>query len=210
MTINETASATLNKILSIKEIAKFIISGKGFLSTTGVIGTINLNDSGIILFGMGSVSDELKSLVNYRTENFRSFYPFYANYSQEGFVLLSTCWQPKSRGFIELNSKNIFQDPLINLNFLEHYDDVTCVRNAVNMAKKLVLTKTFQKMSSKIHWPMIKHCRNFKPRDEDKPSKRYIDCIIRNGALTLHHPQGTSAIGKVVDSNLKQVSQPSS
>jgi choline dehydrogenase len=46
VSINESASITRNKILSVGEIMKYILDGNGVLSTTGVLGTLRLNDHG--------------------------------------------------------------------------------------------------------------------------------------------------------------------
>jgi choline dehydrogenase len=155
---------------------------------------------------MGTVDEMiLKHLANYKTETFRGFFPLYANLSQEGFVLLNTCLLPKSRGTIKLNSENIYSDPKIDPEFLKDKNDMKCMRNAVEMSIKLISTKAFQKFDAKILWPKLYQCSNFEPLSEvsQPPSDRYIDCLLRQGSLTAHHPQGSCAIGKVVDENLR-------
>lgn len=53
-------------------------------------------------------------------------YPSYDNNSREGFLFLSYCLQPKSRGSISLRSNNIRHHPKIDPAYLQHYDDVLC------------------------------------------------------------------------------------
>lgn len=199
VSINTTASVTKDKILSAREIYRYLVDGSGVLSTTGVIGAGRVNDYGVILFGMGSADEQaLKDVANFKTEAFRAFFPLYANASQEGFVALSTCLVPQSRGSVELKSNlDIAIDPA----YLSDDYDMKCMRNAIKLNVKMIATKAFRRLDAKIHWPRVKECRNFGPFDEI--SDRYLDCIIRHGALTAHHPGGTCAIGSVVDKDLK-------
>ena len=208
VSINTSASVTIEKILSVKEIYRYLMEGDGILSTTAVIGMGWFQDHGMILFGMGSADEKtLKHVANYKTDSFRSFFPLYANSGQEGFVPLSTCFLPKSRGVIQLDSKNVLADPLIDPKYLNNYDDVICMRKAVRLVVETMATKAFQKLGAKIHWPQLNECLNFGPFHKDfetnYPSDRYLDCIIRQGAVTAHHQGGTCAIGSVIDNELK-------
>lgn len=208
VSINETASVTKSKILSTAEIYRYLIEGCGVLSSTAVIGTGRLDDYGMILFGMGSVDEEaFKHVANLATETFRAFFPLYANSDQEGFTALSTCFLPKSRGTVKLNSTDTKGDPLIDPRYLSHDVDMICSRNAVKLSQRIIKTKAFKRVGAKIHWPKLKECANFGPFDEDSenfyPPDRYLDCLIRQASLTAHHPGGTCAIGSVVDSNLR-------
>lgn len=208
VSINTSASVTKEKILSVKEIYRYLMKGDGILSTTAVIGLGLFQDHGIILFGMGSADEKtLKNVANYKTHSFRSFFPLYANSGQEGFVPLSTCYLPKSRGVIQLDSNNVLADPLIDPKYLNNYDDVICMRKAVRLVVETIATKAFQKMGAQIHWPQLNECLNFGPFDKDfetnYPSDRYLDCLIRHGAVTAHHPGGTCAIGSVIDNELR-------
>lgn len=206
VSINSSSSITVEKILSASQIFNFLIYGQGMLSSTGVNGLMRLNDQGVILFGVGSVDENiLKHVANYRDATFRAFFPLSGNNSQEGFVALNVCLQPKSRGDVKLNLKNVFSDPLINPNYLKHKKDTVCIRNAIKMAVKIISTDKFKRIDAKIHWPQLKECDNFGPFNGSSyiPNIRYIDCIIEHGSLTLHHPQGTCAISKVIDSNLR-------
>lgn len=208
VSIDEVASVTKSKILSVSEICRFLFDGSGVLSTTAVVGTGRVEDYGIILFGMGSTDEKmLKHVANYKTEAFRAFFPLHANSSQEGFTALSTCLLPRSRGSVKLDPKNIHGSPLIDPEYLKLDYDVSCIIKSVKLTANLVSSKAFRKLNAKLHWPKLGNCANFGPFDEDsanfKPSERYLECLIRYGALTAHHPGGTCAIGSVVDSELR-------
>jgi choline dehydrogenase len=207
VSINETVSVTRNKVLSTGEIYRYLIDGEGILSTTGVVGMGRLNDYGLIFFGVGTTDEEmLKHIANYESETFRAFFPLHANLSQEGFVALSTCLLPHSRGSIKIDSKNIYSNPLIDPQYLSNDYDMACMRNAIRLVIEMISTKAFQQLKAKIHWPKLKLCQNFGPFEDVanfSPSDRYLDCILRNGALTGHHPGGTCAVGSVVDNDLR-------
>jgi len=206
VSINESASVTKSKILSAKEIYRFLMDGTSVLASTAVVGTGLLDDYGVILFGMGSADEQaLKHVANFKTEAFRAFFPLHSNASQEGFVALSTCLLPKSRGTVELDHADVQGDPLIDPAYLKDDYDMLCMRNAVQLNIQMVQSKAFRKLNAKIHWPQLKDCENFGPFEIEnyKPSERYLDCLIRHAALTAHHPGGTCAIGSVVDNNLR-------
>lgn len=208
VSINETASVTRSKVLSTVEIYRYLIDGSGALSTTAVVGTGHLDDYGMILFGMGSTDERaLKHVANFETETFRAFFPLHANTSQEGFTALNTCLLPKSRGTVKLNPANIHDNPLIDPEYLKNDYDMLCMRNAVKMTISMISTEAFKKIGATVHWPKEKACKNFGPFDEDAESfsvnDRYLDCLIRQAALTGHHFAGTCAVNSVVDSDLR-------
>lgn len=208
VSINETASVTKSKILSTGEIYRYLIDGSSVHSTTAVVGTVRSADYGMILFGMGSADEQaLKHVANYETEAFRAFFPLHRNASQEGFTALSTCLLPRSRGTVKLDPANIDGNSLIDPEYLKDDYDMLCMRNAVRLTIKIVSTEAFRGFDAKIQWPRLKECENFGPFDGDPasfvPSDRYLDCLIRHGGLTGHHPGGTCAIGSVVDSDLR-------
>lgn len=69
VSINETWSITKDKLLSIGEVYKYLMHGKGHFATTGVVGIGRKEDHGVILFGMGSADEKaLKDLGNYKTD----------------------------------------------------------------------------------------------------------------------------------------------
>ncbi|XP_050083407.1 neither inactivation nor afterpotential protein G [Anopheles aquasalis] len=210
VTINATASVTVDKVLSIDSITQYLREGRGVLATTAIagIGGPVGGRHGIILFGMGSVDEQaLRHVSNMRQETFRAFFPFYRNASQEGFLFLSTCHQPRSRGAIFLRDQHVSSVPFFNPNYLKDRSDIECMMDAIRLAAKTVETQAFQSIGARLHWPRVKRCSNFGPPETGAPSDRYLECILRTTALTGHHPGGTAAIGlhseSVVDNQLR-------
>lgn len=134
---------------------------------------------------------------------FRQNFPFYNDTKQDGFVLLNTCYQPLSRGTARITTNRIQDAPAIDLNYLESQVDVDCNIRAIRMAMRLIATDAFKAVNAKIRWPKFGQCRNFLSNDDDTEiTDRYLECIIRVGALTAHHPGGSCAIGKLPSSAL--------
>lgn len=107
-----------------------------------------------------------------------------------------------SRGTVQLTSNRISDGPAINPNYLESQADVDCMIRAIRMAIDLISTDAFQAVNAKIHWPEFAPCKNFYPSSEVPVTDRYLECIIRVGAVTAHHPGGSCAIGKSANSAL--------
>ncbi|XP_053680927.1 neither inactivation nor afterpotential protein G [Anopheles nili] len=205
VSINITASVTLDKVLSLDSIVQYLKRGQGMLSTTAVagVGGPRGGSHGIILFGMGSVDEQaLRHVSNMEQDTFRAFFPSYQNTSQEGFLFLSTCHQPHSRGSIFLRDQQIYSAPFFNPNYLKDRKDIDCMMEAIRLAARTVRTEAFRKIGAYLHWPRIKRCSNFGPPEDDsqEPSDRFLECILRASALTGHHPGGTAAIGLGADS----------
>ncbi|XP_035781276.1 neither inactivation nor afterpotential protein G-like [Anopheles albimanus] len=210
VTINATASVTVDKVLSIDSMAQYLRDGRGVLATTAIagIGGPVGGRHGVILFGMGSVDEQaLRHVSNMRQETFRAFFPFYRNASQEGFLFLSTCHQPRSRGAIFLRDQHVSSVPFFNPNYLKDRSDIECMMDAIRLAARTVETQAFQSIGTRLHWPRVKRCSNFGPPETGAPSDRYLECILRTTALTGHHPGGTAAIGlhaeSAVDNQLR-------
>ncbi|XP_076663962.1 glucose dehydrogenase [FAD, quinone] isoform X3 [Andrena cerasifolii] len=62
-------SITLAKLQTLAEVFNYFVFGKGWYATNAVMGMGRVNNSGVMLFGMGSTEERiLKALSNYRTE----------------------------------------------------------------------------------------------------------------------------------------------
>ncbi|XP_052890507.1 neither inactivation nor afterpotential protein G [Anopheles moucheti] len=212
VSINATASVTMDKVLSRETIVQYLKHGQGVLATTAIagIGGPHHGQYGIILFGMGSVDEQaLRHVSNMKQDTFRAFFPSFQNTSQEGFLFLSTCHQPSSRGAIFLRDRHIDSVPFYNPNYLKDRADIECMIKAIRLAARTVRTDAFRRIGAHLHWPAIKRCSNFGPpvNSSEEPSDRFLECLLRTTALTGHHPGGTAAIGRhgeaVIDNQLR-------
>nr|XP_033322727.1 neither inactivation nor afterpotential protein G-like isoform X1 [Megalopta genalis] len=207
-------SMTLIKLQTLPEVMNYFVFGRvltivprceGWYATNGVMGTGRTNNSGVMLFGMGSTEEKmLKSMSNYMTEPYRSLYPSYKNNSQEGFLYLSYCLQPKSRGSITLKSRNIRHQPKIDPAYFENYDDILCTHEAINFAIQTLETKMFREFGAKVHLPDLEECRHL---PQDYRNIEYSECVMRVGGMTSYHACGSCRMGDdehaVVDEELR-------
>ncbi|XP_043483834.1 neither inactivation nor afterpotential protein G-like [Leptopilina heterotoma] len=196
---------TIKKIQSITTLLQYFIFGTGLLTTNGIKAIGRKNNSGFMLFAGASTDEKLlKSIGNYRTEVFRSLYPTYNNTSQEGFLFLASCYQPKSRGNITLKSDNILDPPAIDPSYLEHDDDIKCSQEGVKLALKILDSEEFRKLGAKLHIPNLKNCP---PSDNNYWDENFFECVIRTGGIASYHPGGSCKMGTgsdaVVDTKLR-------
>ncbi|ALC46368.1 ninaG, partial [Drosophila busckii] len=199
-------------LLSPMNLLNYLSSGTGAFGNFGVVGHISNFEEplpfGITFFGAGAIDESsLMSISNFKRAAFRALFPRYYNATQEGFVVISSCLQPKSRGTVTLLHKSMRRNPLIDPNYLSQQQDVACNIAAIRNAVAVVTSAAFASLQPRIHWPKLQECANFGPfeRDfsENQPSDDYLECVMRHIGLGSHHPGGTCALGSVVDSQLR-------
>jgi choline dehydrogenase-like flavoprotein len=102
---------------------------------------------------------------------------------------------PKSRGTVALASPDFRDQPLLDLNYLSHPDDLKTIVEGTKRTDAIFKTPTFQRLVKRDMFTA--HCRT----DEDWAE------AIRNRAGTNYHPVGTCKMGNgpdaVVDARLK-------
>ena len=64
--------------------------------------------------------------MNVTLQSFHQWFPKAGSISQEGFVLISVCLHPESRGHIRIRSTDPWQPPLIDPKYLSHPQDIAC------------------------------------------------------------------------------------
>uniref|UniRef100_A0A336LIB5 CSON001339 protein n=1 Tax=Culicoides sonorensis TaxID=179676 RepID=A0A336LIB5_CULSO len=210
VTVNSSLTVNLKKLLSLDSILEYIQNGTGVYSNMAIYGqgsALNRN-YGMLLFAMGSADEKvLRDVSNLNSETFKKFFPFHYNHSEEGFVALSTCHKPKSRGQISISGNSIYDEPLIDPRYLESHEDVKCMLDAVKLSFEVVQSRALQKLGAKIHWPLINECITTENLKHDMlPSDEYLECVLRYGALTAHHPGGSCSFGlneSAVDETLR-------
>ncbi|XP_055852271.1 neither inactivation nor afterpotential protein G [Episyrphus balteatus] len=215
VSVAEKTSINADALLSIREVLTYFTTGTGHFGNFGVIGNVDSMEekSGSMLFGVGAIDESaLMSISNFKREHFRALFPLYYNSTQEGFVIISTCLQPKSRGSVVVRNDNVRRNPLIDPNYLAEIEDVNCTIRAIRNSIKIATSDAFAILKPKIHWPKIKECSNFGPFERDskwnQPSDNYLECILRYVGLTSHHPGGSCRMGltkydSVVDQDLR-------
>jgi choline dehydrogenase len=113
-----------------------------------------------------------------------------------GFLCHACLVRPKSRGFVALGASDPFAPPEIQLNFLDHPDDLAALRAGVRLVRNIFARP---EMSALVGEPFQPSARALS--DED------IDAEIRRLAESVFHPTGTCRMGSdadaVVDEQLR-------
>lgn len=111
---------------------------------------------------------------------------------------------PKSVGYIEVTSTNIFDAPKLYSNFLKEPEDVETVLDGIRFIQKLIQTEPFKNVGAKIYDRPMTSCETHEFNSDD-----YWRCAIRIFMVSLHHQVATCKMGSesdktaVVDSRLR-------
>lgn len=98
--------------------------------------------------------------------------------------------RPKSKGKIELRSKDPLDKPRIFGNYLEETEDVETLIRGVSFIKRLVLTKTAREHECFFIKVNITGCAHI---EFDQPG--YWECYVRHMTTTIYHPTSTAKMG---------------
>lgn len=110
--------------------------------------------------------------------------------------ILPMLLHPKSKGHLELKSRNPFLWPKFYGNYLSDPEnlDVKTFISAIREVIELSKTKAFQRYGSKLHTVPVPGCEQL-PYDSDT----YWECALRHLSSTLHHQVGTCKMGPRTD-----------
>nr|XP_039252741.1 uncharacterized GMC-type oxidoreductase Mb1310-like [Styela clava] len=113
---------------------------------------------------------------------------------------------PKSVGTIRLKSKDPFEQPIIDPNYLSDDDDVLMLIEGLKIIEKLEMTKTLNSIDYRMIFPDL--C-NFTSNQTPPRPDSFYRCYIGLSTRTLYHPCCTAKMGEndnkmaVVDSRLR-------
>ncbi|XP_060081139.1 glucose dehydrogenase [FAD, quinone]-like [Ylistrum balloti] len=113
----------------------------------------------------------------------------------EGFSIALLLIQPKSKGSLRLASRDPFDYPLLDPNYLADMEDIQSYIKGIRYAQKLMKTDALKKLGTKFRKIDIPGCRDHIP-DSDKQ----WECNVRHLATTVYHPASTCKMGALSDS----------
>lgn len=106
---------------------------------------------------------------------------------KNGFVFVVVLLHEKSRGSVTLKSSDPNDDPIIDLNFFDHPDDMNRLIKGIRIAETIANSTTFKGVNlGPKHIPWIKH-----PLYSDE----YYKQLIETWGSHLFHPVGTCKMG---------------
>jgi choline dehydrogenase len=115
--------------------------------------------------------------------------------NEDGFTILPSLLQPKSRGVVKLGSRNPAQAPIIDPDFLSKDDDLSTLVKGGKLAIEMLHQKAFTNHLKEIIMPANIH-------DEE-----FLRMHIIKSVETIYHPVGTCKMGSdelaVVDDQLR-------
>ncbi|XP_023235636.1 uncharacterized protein LOC111635024 [Centruroides sculpturatus] len=197
-------SVNLAKVKSFYQIWNYIVHGSGLLSNSGIEMTArmfrpgSINNSSrpeffFLLFNVGSIDKDIFGRIsNMRDDIFDQSFPDYRNESKEGFVLLSSCLHPSSKGSVSLQSANPTVPPLIDPRYLSEERDIRCSVQAMETGIKLVTSDAFREMGVRLHLPKFSNCSGNEAHIGDR---EFLKCWFQTNAITGNHPLGTNRMG---------------
>lgn len=134
-------------------------------------------------------------------------WPYYRYYSRTpSFSIDPVLLRPKSRGYLKLRSRNPYEHPLINPNYLSDQRDVETLIEAMRMAIEIGESTQFRKhFNSRLFRLPVPGCELY-----EFLSDNYLECVARTLTWTIYHPVGTCKMAAskldrtgVVDSKLR-------
>lgn len=115
--------------------------------------------------------------------------------NEDGFTILPSLLQPKSRGAVKLGSRDPRQAPVIDPNFLSNEEDLESLLKGGQLAIELLQQSAFKAHIKEIIMPANIH------------DEAYLKMHILKSVETIYHPVGTCKMGHdelaVVDDQLR-------
>ncbi|ODM88734.1 Glucose dehydrogenase [FAD, quinone], partial [Orchesella cincta] len=208
-----------NRDLTIQAATEFLTSGTGLLAAPGTLTGQGFIKSPVaepdyadlqMVHSSASLYPELPQDLNKmfgpRVDILESWFDPYHKQNVDARFGLLILGRPKSVGELRLASTNPYDNPIMDLQYLQHPDDVEA------MLHESILILIFGFKVSKYLWICMKNTVALTPSFFEKPvpgcdqtfkSDDYYRCVIRSFSFSIYHHVGTCALGKVVDGRLK-------
>jgi len=195
---------------------QYLVYNQGLLATTNGVdfhGFINVHDSTSkypnIQFHhahmprwQGLLIQNFMNIFNIRDEIIQEVVKM--STEMDVFIIVPTLLKPKSRGEIQLRSKDPADPIKIYANYYSEQEDLDTILKSIDFIKKMLNTKTMKEYGISLQYLDLPDCRY-----AQLDSEEYWRCIVRHMSSTIFHPVGTAKMGPrsdptaVVDSQLR-------
>ncbi|XP_033740721.1 glucose dehydrogenase [FAD, quinone]-like isoform X2 [Pecten maximus] len=205
--IDKPMSYTSAKVFTPMNWLKYYLFGTGLLTNNAAIesqafvrtdpkSTTKSPDIQLTLFSTLEEHGDSYDHFNYRDEInealFKSIHG--TEVMPEGYSIDVVLIQPKSKGSLRLLSRDPFDYPLLDPNYLSDPEDIKTFIRGIRYAQRMMKTDALKKLGTKFRELDIPECREKTP-DSDE----HWECLVRHLATTIYHPASTCKMGAVSD-----------
>lgn len=216
--IDKPVSLNHKRIFTLSNLINYFTKGVGPLTSTGVDGLAFLStphmfedhrdwpDIQMHMVPADVVADGGRYL-RYLAGLSEAVWPYYRQIRNvPSFSIDPVLLRPKSRGHIRLRSRNPYDHPLIDPNYLSHPDDVSTTIEGMKLAIQIGLSEPFRRaFNSRLFTLPVPGCQQLVFLSDP-----YLECVARVLTWTIYHPVGTCKMGRserdssaVVDTQLR-------
>lgn len=179
------------------------LGGVGFYQTS-LEKEPNYVDLEIVFSPSNSSSEFVQKGYNWNNETYYAIWEH--NDRQRTFNIYPIVLHQKSVGTLRLKSKNPYDYPLIDPNFLtdEEDNDINTLLEGIDLIFKMINTTAFRKINATYATLPFPACKEY-----EHLSKDYWICALRQATFHVYHPVGTCPMGpnpqkgSVVDHKLR-------
>lgn len=214
--INKPRAVSLERDITPGAIVKWVISGKGPLSSAGPTATGLLTSEFAKARGESNWPDMhifvqaftifrtapqyLSHAYNLKPDEMSRYYQ--NSIDKDACHVLISAARPFSRGFLKLGGSSPYDKIIIDPNYFGDEGDIDFKVTLEAVKKTLYLMENTTAMGVTLgtHFTSEKlpGCEHLEFRSDP-----YWECFIRRYSVTLHHPVGTVSLGSVVDTKLR-------
>ncbi|XP_018571670.1 glucose dehydrogenase [FAD, quinone]-like isoform X1 [Anoplophora glabripennis] len=205
--LNQTLGIGIEQMLSPFSVFEYFLYGTGPWTTGGceVLAFVNTDSTDVnrdtqpdlqfMVMPLGINEDigvhlrHLMGISDYTWNNYFS----YLN-QMKAMTILPILLHPKSRGTVRLRDANVNSLPIIDPGYLTEQEDIEVLLKGINLIKKLINSRSMEKLGAKLNTNIFPGCENFK-----FDSKAYWECYVRHLTITSYHPVGTCKMGHEQD-----------